>query len=132
MNKYSNLDFATCEIKIWLPFFFFFSFFLTILFSLFNIFIAKLFSFSSEKSITFFKIDLSNGMLVLGDAKLNYWYSSSYIVTIQVTDNGSPHMSLEKNITINIDDVLRLPTDILLSDNTVKINLLFFVFRKVF
>ncbi|XP_012556552.2 protocadherin Fat 4 isoform X1 [Hydra vulgaris] len=91
-----------------------------------NFFITQTFASVGLKHIpinnTVFKIDSTSGALVLGATKLNYWYSSSYVVTIMVTDNGSPQMSFEKNITIIIEDVLRLPTDILLSQKTVQEN----------
>ena len=63
--------------------------------------------------------------------KLNYTYSSNYTITIKVTDDGIPELSIENNVTIFIDDLLHAPTDILLSSTTVSNYFSFFTYLYI-
>ncbi|WP_170137926.1 cadherin domain-containing protein [Chitinophaga dinghuensis] len=55
------------------------------------------------------------------NALFDYSVKNTYIIHVRVTDAGG--LSFEKNLTINIIKATQAPTDILLSNNTVKENL---------
>jgi hypothetical protein len=56
---------------------------------------------------TAFAINSSTGIITVADVtQLNFESISSFTLTIRATDNGSPAAFSEKNITININDVV--------------------------
>ena len=51
---------------------------------------------------------------------LDYEAKSEYNMSVRVTDDGSPPKSLDKTITILVDDVNEAPSDLQLDADTVR------------
>ncbi|XP_059161144.1 protocadherin Fat 4-like [Physella acuta] len=63
---------------------------------------------------------ISNGSLVVKDAKLDYEVKASYIIKVKVTDNGSPPLSAQFDIEVQVMDANDAPTNLQLSAWTVS------------
>lgn len=58
---------------------------------------------------------IRNGSLVLASAQLDYEMRSSYVITVKVTDNGSPPLSAQFDFSIEVINVNEAPTNLQLS-----------------
>ncbi|XP_059161145.1 protocadherin Fat 4-like [Physella acuta] len=63
---------------------------------------------------------ISNGSLVVKDAKLDYEVKASYIIKVKVTDNGSPPLSAQFDTEVQVMDTNDAPTNLQLSAMTVS------------
>ncbi|KAI8744489.1 protocadherin Fat 4, partial [Biomphalaria glabrata] len=63
---------------------------------------------------------IRNGSLVLASAQLDYEMRSSYVITVKVTDNGSPPLSAQFDFSIEVINVNEAPTNLQLSATTVS------------
>eukprot|EP00112_Aurelia_sp_Birch-Aquarium-sp1_P005362 Seg1607.1 transcript_id=Seg1607.1/GoldUCD/mRNA.D3Y31 product="Protocadherin-like wing polarity protein stan" protein_id=Seg1607.1/GoldUCD/D3Y31 len=64
----------------------------------------------------------NDAQLVVKKASLNFEEKASHSIIVKCTDDGVPYKSLEKVLTININDVNEAPTGIHLSSNRVREN----------
>jgi hypothetical protein len=78
------------------------------------------YSITGGDGASLFSINHTTGVIqVLNTGTLNYEATSTYHLTVQVTDNGDPNLSNSATITINLNDVNETPV---LNDATFAIN----------
>ena len=53
---------------------------------------------------------------------LNYEKQKSHVIRVKTTDDGTPQLSFEKDLRIDLRDVNDMPRDLQLSNNRVKEN----------
>ena len=54
--------------------------------------------------------------------RLNYEMQSSHVIRVKTTDDGTPQLSFEKDLRIDLRDINDKPRDLQLSNNQVKEN----------
>ncbi len=75
---------------------------------------ALTYSITGGTGSTAFSIDSTTGAITVADAsQLNFEASTSFTLTVQVSDGGTPNLISAATITINLLDGNELPTDIM-------------------
>jgi endonuclease/exonuclease/phosphatase family metal-dependent hydrolase len=69
---------------------------------------------SANADVTIFSIDPTSGAIVVQSAgTLNFEASASYALLVRVTDNGSPNLSVDQPVTVNVTDLNEVATFVL-------------------
>lgn len=68
------------------------------------------------------KFTIQSNVLALGGASLDYELTPVTRVQVKCTDNGSPPLSLVRDLSINVNDVNEAPTSISLSSDAIDEN----------
>ena len=69
-----------------------------------------------------FAINSTTGVLTVNTTSLDYESLRSYLLTIQVIDNGNPALSGSATVTVNVTDVKEAPTNLTLSKTAIAEN----------
>jgi len=81
------------------------------------------YSFTAGNTNNAFAINPSTGQITVADSSvLNYEAISSFALTVQVVDNGTPVLSKTATVIINLTDVNEQPTSISLSNTSFTSN----------
>ena len=72
-----------------------------------------------------FQVDVSNKQCLKKggpSCRLNYEMQSGHVIRVKTTDDGTPQLSFERDLRIDLRDINDKPRDLQLSNNLVKEN----------